>query len=523
MVPVWNFYDNNSNTSDVAGHGTLVAGAAAAASNNGIGVASVAGGARIMPVRISDPTGYAYWSTVAQGITWAADQGARVASLSYQGASSSSTIISAAQHLRSKGGVLITAAGNTGALDSTSPTPYITVVSATDQNDLRASWSTYGSFVDIAAPGVSIYTTTREGGYASASGTSLATPIVAATAALIIARRPSLGSAEIDSTLFSTALDIGSVGTDNYFGRGRVNAAAAVQQATSLSTTDTTPPSAVITSPTGGTVAGMIAIAVAASDNVGLARVDLRVNGVSIASDATSPFQFSWNSTSVPNGNATLTAVAFDVAGNSAVSAPVSISISNPVTADTTAPTVSIASPTGGTVSSTVTASVIASDNVGVARVDLRVNGVTVGSTNVSPYNVTWDSKSVSDGTASLTAVAYDAAGNSKTSSPVSVNVANSLTTTSDTVPPTLTVMNPKDGSTVAGNITISTVASDNSGSAGITQRLYIDGALNSTFSGGSLSYKWNTAKVAKGVHVLTISASDKVGNTTTAKVSVTK
>src|SRR5439155_6843873 len=144
MVSGWNFYDNNSDTSDVYGHGTLVAGTAAAVVNNGVGVAGVAGNASIMPVRISDPTGYAYWSTVASGLTWAADHGARVANISYSVAGSS-TVISAANYFRSKGGVVAVSAGNTGALDSTSPTSSMLVVSATDSSNGVASFSTYGS------------------------------------------------------------------------------------------------------------------------------------------------------------------------------------------------------------------------------------------------------------------------------------------------------------------------------------------------------------------------------------------
>ena len=113
LVPGWNFYDNNSNTADVTGHGTAVAGTAAAAANNAIGVAGVAGGARLMPVRITDTAGYAYWSTVAAALKWAADHGARVANISYA-VTSSSTIQSAAQYMRSKGGVVVVSAGNNG-------------------------------------------------------------------------------------------------------------------------------------------------------------------------------------------------------------------------------------------------------------------------------------------------------------------------------------------------------------------------------------------------------------------------
>jgi thermitase len=423
LVPGWNFYDNNSNTSDVTGHGTAVAGTAAAASNNGTGVSSVAGGARIMPVRIADPTGYAYWSTVAQGITWAADHGARVASLSYEGASASSTIISAAQYLRSKGGVLIVAAGNTGTVDNTAPTPYITVVSATDQNDAFCSFSSYGSFVDISAPGTGIISTMKGGGYGTFSGTSFATPIVAASAALVIAKRPDFAPSQVDSTLLSTATDLGALGPDIYFGHGRVNAAAAVQQATATSAADTTPPSVAIASPTGGTVSGTVAISVNATDNVGVAKVDLRINGSVVASDTISPYQYSWNSATLANGTVTVTAVAYDAAGNSAVSAPVSLNVSNAtlvITSDTTPPSVVITSPTDGSVVfGTVAVRTSASDNSGAAGITqaLYIDSVLKATVIGTPLSYNWNTRKAAKGTHSIQVKAHDAAGNTKITS----------------------------------------------------------------------------------------------------------
>ena len=89
LLPGWNFYDGNSNTADVNGHGTKVAGTAAAASNNALGVASIAGGAMILPGRVADSTGYATFSKMAAAVTWAADNGARVANLSFSGARAS--------------------------------------------------------------------------------------------------------------------------------------------------------------------------------------------------------------------------------------------------------------------------------------------------------------------------------------------------------------------------------------------------------------------------------------------------
>jgi thermitase len=526
IVPGWNFYDNNSNTADINGHGTAVAGAAAAASNNGIGVASVAYGARIMPLRITDPTGYAYFSTMAQALTWAADHGARVANLSYGGASGSSTVQSAASYFRSKGGVVMVAAGNSGALDNTAPTTAFMVVSATDRNDQLTSFSSYGSFIAIAAPGIDILTTGSGGIYQYWWGTSLASPIVAGTAALVLALRPDFTPAQVDSTLFASATDLGAPGRDIYFGYGRVDAAAAVQLAVGTPTPppDTTPPTVAIASPTGGTVSGIIVVSVNASDNVGVTRVDLRINGQTLASDTTAPYQFAWDSTTVVNGTVTLTAAAYDAAGNSSVSVPVSLNVSNSPPTDTTPPKVAITSPTGGTVSGTVAVAVSASDNVGVTRVDLRVNGQTVASDNVAPYQFGWDSTTVVNGTVALTAAAYDAAGNSAVSSPVSLSVSNSpAPPASDTTPPTLAITNPANGSLVSGNVTITSAASDNSGAAGITQSLYIDGALRSTATGSSLSYKWAVQKAAKGAHTILVTARDKAGNVATTQIQVTR
>ena len=430
MVPGWNFYDNNSNTADVNGHGTAVAGAAAATSNNGVGVASVAGGARIMPIRITDPNAYAYWSTAAQGLTWAADHGARVANISYVGVSASATMQSAANYFRSKGGVVMVCAGNTGAVDNSASTDTMMVVAATDQNDLRASFSTYGSFVDIAAPGVSILTTARGGGYQYWDGTSLASPIVAGTAALILSRRPDFSPAQVDATLIASAHDLGTAGEDNYFGAGRVDAEMAVEMT------------------------------------------------------ATTPI----------------------------------------VAADKTPPTVSIASPTGGTVSGTVTVAVSAKDNVGVARVDLRVNGSTVATTTTAPFSIAWNSTSVPNGNDTLTAVAYDAAGNTAASAGVPVNVANAAPAkTADTIAPTLAITNPVDGSRVSGMVSIATSANDNSGSAGITQVLSIDGVVRGSVIGTSLRYKWNAKNAATGLHAISVTARDAAGNTVIRKVTVTR
>ncbi len=140
LVPGYNFYDNNTNTWDVHGHGTQVAGTAAAIGNNGTGVAGVALENRIMPIRVSLPDGSAFTFTMAQGLTWAVDQGAKVMNLSYA-ITGSGTVGAAAQYVVGKGGLVVAAAGNCGCYNATPDNPYIVSVSATDWNDNLASFS----------------------------------------------------------------------------------------------------------------------------------------------------------------------------------------------------------------------------------------------------------------------------------------------------------------------------------------------------------------------------------------------
>ena len=114
LVPGWNFYDNNSNTSDVYGHGTKVAGTQAAIGNNGIAVVGVNWNAKIMPLRVSDASGYAYFSTISSAITYAADRGVKTVNVSFGGVCGSSAISSAANYIYKKGGIVVVGAGNEG-------------------------------------------------------------------------------------------------------------------------------------------------------------------------------------------------------------------------------------------------------------------------------------------------------------------------------------------------------------------------------------------------------------------------
>ena len=421
LVPGWNTFDGNTTTSDVTGHGTAVAGSAAAATNNGTGVAGIAGAAKIMPIRITDSAGSAYYSTIATGVTYAADHGARVANCSYGYLFKTASVQSAGAYMKSKGGLLVVSAGNNGANENAPATSSMITVSATDGNDLLASWSSYGDMVSVAAPGVGIWTTSSDGTYRAASGTSFASPIVAGVVALMMSANPALSSAQIESLLFSTAVDFGAAGRDIYYGYGRVDADAAVRASKAAVGADTQAPTVSVGSPVGGsTVSGLALVDVSASDNVGVTRVELRVNGSTVATDTVAPYGFSWNTAQVANGNATLTAVAYDAAGNSKTSTPISVNVANNVVADATPPTVAIMNPgNGALVSGSVSIAVSSADNNGAAGIkqSLYIDGVLKASITGGSLSYTWNTRKAGAGTHIIKAMAQDAAGNSTTSS----------------------------------------------------------------------------------------------------------
>ena len=421
LVAGWNSVSGNTDTADIYGHGTKVAGAAAAITNNSIGVAGVAGSAHIMPIRITnDSTGYAYWSDIARGLTWAADNGAHIANISYE-ATSSSSIASAAQYLQNKGGVTVVAAGNSSTNPGYSDSPYMISVSATDSNDAKASWSNYGYFVDVAAPGVSIWTTVKGGSYGAVSGTSFASPVTAGVVALMMAANSSLSPATLEQILESTAQDLGAAGWDTSYGYGRVNAAAAVQTAMQTQNIDSQAPSVSITSPaSSNTVAGVTAVNISASDNVGVTRVVLFANGQQVAEDATSPFGFSWDTTTQADGSATLVAYGYDAAGNQGLSKGVSVTVKNSTelkVADTVAPTVAITSPSNGAKVTGVNVSIkaSASDNVAVTKITAAVDGKTLCTSASATLSCNWNIKKVAAGAHTISAIAEDAAGNKTT------------------------------------------------------------------------------------------------------------
>lgn len=237
LLAGYDYVDGDAVPEDGEGHGTNVAGIAAAALN-GIRVAGVAPTAKILPVRVLDNEGSGYLSDIAAGITYAADR-AQVLNLSLGGTTNSATIQNAVNYAaNTKGRLVVAAAGNCGDVypyyeyngctsqnQTIYPAAYSNVmaVAATTSSDTRASFSNVGSYVDIAAPGDDIYNTYYGNSYIYESGTSQASPHVAGLAALVWAKNPSYTAAQVWSRITSTAVDLSPAGVDTSFGAGRID------------------------------------------------------------------------------------------------------------------------------------------------------------------------------------------------------------------------------------------------------------------------------------------------------------
>ena len=224
IVSGFNFVDDTNNPDDNYGHGTHVAGTIAACTNNGIGGAVSAPNVRLMPVKVLNSSGSGSYSDVADGIIYAADNGAKIINLSLGGSASSDVLEDAVAYASNKGVLVIAASGNanTGIYY---PAAYsqVMAVGATDSNDVRASFSNYGTGLDVVAPGDFIYSTVI-GNYGYSSGTSMAAPHVSGLAGLIWSAEPGLSNTEIRQIIRDTADDLGTTGYDIYYGYGRINA-----------------------------------------------------------------------------------------------------------------------------------------------------------------------------------------------------------------------------------------------------------------------------------------------------------
>lgn len=284
-----------------------------------------------------------------------------------------------------------------------------------------------------------------------------------------------------------------------------------------LSVGDNVTPGAVMESPSAGALLSLVVrLQAGAFDNIGIASVRFQVDGVMIAGTATGigddSYVLNWDTRTVADGTHSVAAVARDAAGNQVISDPVAVRVLN----DTIPPTVSITSPANGaTVRRTITIMVSATDNVGVTRVEIALDGAPVSTLTAGPYQYVWDTLGVPDGARVVKATAFDAAGNSANKT-ATVTVKNI-----DTTPPTVTLTAPAGGASVSGSVTLSANAADDDIVEGVL--FQVDGVDLADDTAAPYTATWNTAGLTAGAtHTLSAIARDPAGNQTTATRTVT-
>jgi hypothetical protein len=263
-------------------------------------------------------------------------------------------------------------------------------------------------------------------------------------------------------------------------------------------------------------VGGTVSVTASASDNVGITKVEFYLNGALQATDTSSPYLYSWNTSSLAAGSYTVMAKAYDAALNVGQSTNVSVTIVK----DSTAPSVSMSAPANNAIlSGSVTISANASDAVGVKNVEFYLDsGALLTATNVSPFSYKWNTTSITNATHTLYAKAYDTTGNVGQSPKITVTVNNPV---SDNIAPTVSVTAPASNAKVSGTTSVTATASDNVGVSRV--EFYVNGVVKATDTASPYTYSWNTTTIANGSYTLYAKAYDAANNVKqSASVTVT-
>jgi subtilisin family serine protease len=316
-VPGKDFVNDDNDPTDDNKHGTAVAGVIGAVSNNAIGVASACWECRIMPLKVMNNSGSGNMSDIVEGIQYAANNGAKIMNLSLSGTGESSSQKSAVDYAHSKGVIVVGSAGNEGTDVPRRPGKYpnAIAVAATDQNDKLTSYSSFGQHVDIAAPGQARVPAHNSNGFITINGTSFSAPTVAGILGLLWSAVPTATPAELRYAIEKTADPC----CDGKIAGGRINAAKALERLKqgNIPVPVNTPPTVSFTAPAANAIVDrVVTVTATATDNTGVAKVELQVDNGRAMTDIAAPYSFTWSTIGVADGVHTLKLTAYDTEGN---------------------------------------------------------------------------------------------------------------------------------------------------------------------------------------------------------------
>jgi len=499
---------STTSTSDVNGHGTEGAGIIAAASNNGIGITGVCWGCKIMPVRVTDQSfGYATSADIASGITWAADHGAKIASVGYA-STDDAAVTAAAQYFYNKGGLVVMPSGNLSTVLTTSNNPYVVTVGSTDTNDLIYAWSNTGTNLDLVATGYTGATTYPGNTYAQASGTSISASFVAGVAALVLSVNPSLTPAQVTGILNQSVDDLGVAGKDLTYGYGRINALKAVNNAGSGKTSTTT----TVASSLNPSVSGQsVTFTATVSPLTATGTVTFLDGSATIGSGTLSSGRATFSTSTLSAGSHSITA---SYGGSSNYNGSSSSAIAQSINAASKIGTSSslASSLNPSTSGQTVTFTATVSPSTATGTVTFKDGTATIGSGSLISGRATFSISTLAAGTHSITSTyGGDASNNASTSNVVSQTVNGGSKT--NTTTSLATSLNP---SKYGQLVTFTASVSPSTATGSVTFR---DGATtigSGTLSGGRATF--STSALSAGAHSITsVYAGDASNNGSTS------
>lgn len=501
VVGTYNAVDAGTDVTDTDGHGTAVAGIAAAATNDASGIAGSGYDSSLLAVKVEDPAGEIWSDAVASGIMWAADHSAGVINLSLGSPDYDVLTADAVTYARSHGVVVVAAAGNEGTSTPFYPAalPGVVAVGATSTNgSTRTSWSSFGPWVDVAAPGAGVLGDSVGGGMVAGDGTSFAAPLVAGEAALLRARQPASSEAQV-----AAALTAGTGSDSLGFAHGLVNFRTALAHMSPHDAPAFTSPRA------GAVVSGTVTVSANSTAPV------VRFTGPGLSKDV--PVVAGVASTPMATyglaGQAVVRAASCEVGVCSPSSSSLPLTVSNPAPV-LTAPT-SGAVVTGATVTAAATAR--------GGAVAFTVDGIRRALDATPPYSTTLPVTSLTDGKHTLASYLCNATGSvcdSKHPSPTrSFTVGRHLHPSIASVSPSRFSPNTdrrRDSTTVSyrlDQVQKVAVTVQNASGTRVVTRL-----LGSALSGGSHTWVWNGrtsagATAASGTYKVSLATSRLLSN----------